>query len=92
MSLYSLELYVTPLNKNGEWGKRVKKTKVAGFASKKAARDGIKVHAKHLCKLTKQNTTTFFVEAFILCKEKYVDCDVFRIRFNKETDSLELIA
>lgn len=30
---YSVELHVTPLNKNGKWGKRVKNYKVSGLSN-----------------------------------------------------------
>ncbi len=92
MSNFSLELHVTPKNKDGKWGKRVKSRTVAGFNTLEDAKSSILSNAKHLCKLTKQDTDTFFVEALLLRNGKYIDCDNSVVMYHSATDALEPVA
>lgn len=88
MANYSLKITVTPQNKNGKWGKRDKNTTVADFATQEDAVNAITSNVKHLCKLVKQETDTFFVEVFILCNGNYKDCDRGVATFDRAHDEL----
>lgn len=86
--MFSLEITVTPLNHDGKWGKRIKKTTVDGFLTKLDAKNYAASAVKHLCNLSKQKTDTFFAELFILCNGKYVDCDTSIVTYDKDTNKL----
>lgn len=81
---YSVELHVTPLNKNGKWGKRVKNYKVSGISNINKAKEIVPKYVEHLIKLSGQKTSTFFAEVFILKNEEYIDCDNSIVTCNNE--------
>lgn len=88
--MFSLEVALTPKNKNGKWGKSVQKTTANGFQSKSDAANYVETAIKHLCMLNKRNTNTFFVEAFILHDGIHTDYDRGVLVFNKDTGSLRI--
>lgn len=88
--MFSLEVTLTPRNKNGKWGKSVLKTMVNGFQNKSKAANYVETAIKHLCMLNKRNTNTFLVEVFILCDGIYTECDRGVLVFNKDTNSLHI--
>lgn len=90
--MFSLEITVTPLNRNGKWGKRVKKTTANGFLTKLDAKNYAESAVKDLCNLSKQQTDTFFVESFILCNGRYVDCDTSIVTYDKNANKLSFDA
>ena len=86
--MYELELTITPKNKNGQWSKRNKRQRIAGFPTKSAAKAYLQTAVKHACKLTPCATNVYFAEVFILCNGRYIDTDIAEAEYFPQSDQI----